>query len=74
MNDTKGSGSSDRERQGGGRRDAPHPDDGRKPDTPTDLEKPSWKFALKRTVNEFSNDQCTDLAAALTYYAVHCLR
>jgi membrane protein len=50
--------------------DAPHPDDPRKPDSPTELTKPAWKFALKRALAEFSDDQCTDLAAALTYYAV----
>ncbi len=57
--------SSDQRRDG-----APDPDDARKPDSPTDLEKPPLKFALKRSLKEFSNDQCTDLAAALTYYAV----
>ncbi|MGX6510937.1 YihY/virulence factor BrkB family protein [Rhodococcus sp. SJ-2] len=46
------------------------PDDPRKPDSPTDLAKPSWKYVLRRTVGEFGRDQCTDLAAALTYYAV----
>ncbi len=46
------------------------PDDPRKPDSPTDLTTPSWLFVLKKTVREFSRDQCTDLAAALTYYAV----
>ncbi len=40
------------------------------PDTPTDLKKSSWKYILGKTVREFSKDQCTDLAAALTYYAV----
>ncbi|WP_313404039.1 YihY/virulence factor BrkB family protein [Aeromicrobium sp.] len=40
------------------------------PDGPTDLTKPSWTNVLRRTVREFSADQCTDLAAALTYYAV----
>ncbi|GAB3534099.1 YihY/virulence factor BrkB family protein [Arthrobacter tecti] len=49
---------------------SPHPDDSRKPDTPTDIKKPAWGYVLKRTVSEFSRDQCTDLAAALTYYAV----
>jgi membrane protein len=39
------------------------------PDSPTDLRKPSWKYVLRRTMREFSRDQCTDLAAALTYYA-----
>ncbi|MGB7238795.1 MAG: ribonuclease BN, partial [Rhodococcus sp. (in: high G+C Gram-positive bacteria)] len=38
------------------------PDDPRKPDSPTDLTKPSWLFVLKKTVREFSRDQCTDLA------------
>ena len=49
---------------------APHPDDSRKPDDPTDLTKPSWKYVFKKTLREFGKDQCTDLAAALTYYGV----
>jgi membrane protein len=49
---------------------APHPDDPRKPDDPTDLTKPSWKYIVRKTMREFSKDQCTDLAAALTYYGV----
>ncbi len=49
---------------------APHPDDPRKPDKPTELSKPHWKGVLKRTVKEFNEDQCTDSAAALTYYAL----
>jgi membrane protein len=40
------------------------------PDSPTDLKKPSWRYIARRTLREFSADQCTDLAAALTYYAV----
>ncbi|ORM33815.1 YihY/virulence factor BrkB family protein [Williamsia sp. 1135] len=46
------------------------PDDSRKPDSPTDLTKHSLWFVLRKTAREFSRDQCTDLAAALTYYAV----
>src|SRR6195952_6117815 len=46
------------------------PDDDSKPDAPTDLRAPTWKYILRKTVREFSTDQCTDLAAALTYYAV----
>jgi membrane protein len=46
------------------------PDDPRKPDSPTDLTKPSLLFVLRKTAREFQQDQCTDLAAALTYYAV----
>ncbi|WP_162794321.1 YihY/virulence factor BrkB family protein [Nocardioides houyundeii] len=34
------------------------------------LDKRSLKYVVKRAVREFSQDQCTDLAAALTYYAV----
>jgi membrane protein len=41
-----------------------------KPDSPGDLTKPSWTYVVRKTVREFSADQCTDLAAALTYYAV----
>ncbi|MFP3714479.1 YihY/virulence factor BrkB family protein [Puerhibacterium sp. TATVAM-FAB25] len=49
---------------------APPPDDARKPDSPSDLDKPSWLYVLRTTIREFSRDQCLDLAAALTYYAV----
>ncbi|MEL7978110.1 YihY/virulence factor BrkB family protein [Isoptericola sp. F-RaC21] len=40
------------------------------PRAPSDAPKPSWGRALKATVREFGADQCTDLAAGLTYYAV----
>ncbi|MGH3424024.1 MAG: YihY/virulence factor BrkB family protein [Nocardioidaceae bacterium] len=40
------------------------------PDSPASITKPSWVYVARRTVREFSKDQCTDLAAALTYYAV----
>jgi membrane protein len=46
------------------------PDDKRGPDSPTDLSKRSWTYVLRKTVREFSKDDCTDLAAALTYYSV----
>jgi membrane protein len=49
---------------------APDPDDPRKPESPTDLTKPSTLYVLRKTAREFQHDQCTDLAAALTYYAV----
>lgn len=48
----------------------PAPDDARKPDSPTDLTKPTLKYTLGKTLREFSSDQCTDLAASLTYYSV----
>ena len=38
--------------------------------SPLKLSRATWKYSLKRTLAEFSRDQCTDLAAALTYYAV----
>jgi membrane protein len=49
---------------------APGPDDSRKPDSPTEVTKPSWKYIVQKTLREFTQDQCPDLAAALTYYAV----
>lgn len=51
-------------------RTSPDPEDGRKPDSPTELSKPAWGYILKRSVSEFSKDDCTDLAASLTYFAV----
>jgi membrane protein len=41
-----------------------------KPDSPTEVTKPNWKYIFRKTIREFSKDQCTDLAAALTYYTV----
>lgn len=49
---------------------APAPDDDRKPDSPTDLDKRSWRYVLVKSVREFSADECMDAAAGLTYYAV----
>src|SRR3954454_13568268 len=37
---------------------------------PEDIPAPGWRAVLKRTVKEFQNDNLTDWAAALTYYAV----
>lgn len=51
-------------------RNPPDPEAASKPDSPDDLEKRSWKYVLQKTVREFSSDQCTDIAASLTYYAV----
>jgi membrane protein len=50
--------------------DAPDPDDERKPASPLDLTRRSWGYVLRKTYREFGDDQCTDLAAGLTYYAV----
>jgi membrane protein len=49
------------------RRGAP---DGRAPDRPGELGAESRKATLKRTLKEFSADNLTDWAAALTYYGV----
>ena len=49
---------------------APDSDADFKPDSPGDLAKPTWFYVLRKTVAEFIDDQCTDLAAALTYYSV----
>jgi membrane protein len=42
----------------------------RGPDSPTDLNKRSWLGTLKRTATEARDDNITDWAAGLTYYAV----
>lgn len=74
--EVRGTGGADRDdpqvsrSQPGAALGAPHPDDPRKPDSPSELSKPQWKGVLKRTVKEFNEDQCTDSAAALTYYAL----
>ncbi|MGW6936064.1 YihY/virulence factor BrkB family protein [Lentzea sp. NPDC054927] len=43
---------------------------GKAVDGPTRLSKGAWWGVLKRTVKEFNDDNLTDWAAALTYYAV----
>ena len=48
----------------------PDPEHDAKPDGPTDLHKRSWKYIGRKVMREFSRDQLTDQAAALTYYAV----
>ncbi len=49
---------------------APDPEDPRKPDNPPELKGRTWGYSLKSALGEFTRDQCTDLAAALTYYSV----
>ncbi|MEH3139374.1 MAG: YihY/virulence factor BrkB family protein [Mycobacterium kyogaense] len=48
----------------------PDPDAPGKPESPTELTRPSLRYVLRQTIGEFTRDQCMDLAAALTYYAV----
>lgn len=50
--------------------ESPAPDDDRKPNSPTEVTGRSWGYVLKKTFREFTSDQCTDIAASLTYYAV----
>jgi len=45
-------------------------DRGDENDKPTDLPKEAWPAILKRTVKQFSEDQLTTWAAALTYFGV----
>ncbi|MET8968781.1 YihY/virulence factor BrkB family protein [Streptomyces hydrogenans] len=42
----------------------------RAPDSPADLSKDSWLAVLKGSAREFTRDELTDRAAALTYYGV----
>jgi membrane protein len=42
----------------------------RQPDSPTDLSRRSWWSVLKRTGKQFQEDNLSDWAAALTYYAI----
>ena len=51
-------------------RTAPDPESDRKPDSLGEIKKPSWGYVFKRAASEFSKDDCTDLAATLTYFAV----
>lgn len=44
--------------------------DVRKAPTKRQLRRAAWKTGFKRAVQEFGRHQCTDLAAALTYYSV----
>ena len=49
---------------------APHPDAAFKPSSPTDIDRRGWRVTAKAALAEFQRDQCTDLAAALTYYSI----
>ncbi len=50
--------------------DRPHPEDPRKPQSPLELRAVDWTYTLRTTLREFGEDGLTDLAAALTYFAV----
>ena len=51
-------------------RTAPAEDHPAKPDSPTDLGGRAWRRTLTAAAGQFQRHQCTDLAAALTYYSV----
>ncbi len=53
--------------------DTPPVEDDAKPDTLPEITKRTWVYTFKKTLREFTRDQCTDLAAALTYFAVQAL-
>lgn len=52
------------------RESAPAPDAAGKPESPRELSRTSWKYVFRKSAREFSSDQCTDVAAALTFFAV----
>src|SRR5919199_3263255 len=58
--------SEQRDNAGGDRED-------RAPESPTKLGGRSWFGVLKRTGKEFSADNLTDWAAALTYYGIQAI-
>lgn len=41
-----------------------------KPDSMGDVSGPAWKYVARKTLRKFGNDQCTDMAASLTYFGV----
>ncbi len=49
---------------------SPEPEDPRKLQNPAELPAVSWKYVARRSVEKFSANGSTDLAAALTYYSV----
>src|SRR5215211_7311156 len=46
------------------------PDHPSKPSSPSKLTKPTWWGVIKRSLKYFKADNCTDWAAALTYYGL----
>ena len=54
------------EHAGDGRQESPVDE----PSNPTQIEKRSWKYIVKRTGTSFFRDHCTDGAATLTYYTI----
>lgn len=47
-----------------------NPKQNAKPHSPAAVEKRSWKLAVRRTLHAFGADECPDLAASLTFYAI----
>lgn len=59
-----------RDADGRGAGGAPHPEADAKPESPAKVSGPGWRYTARKAFREFLADECTDLAAALTYYAV----
>ena len=57
-------------RHGTGGPEHVEPADGKLAESPLELEGRSLRYALRKAVRGFLSDECTDLAAALTYYSV----
>ncbi len=55
---------------GRSKKNSPDSESEAKPDDVSDVTAPTWKYTARKTFREFINDECTDLAAALTYFAV----
>ncbi|MGB7448581.1 MAG: YihY/virulence factor BrkB family protein [Ornithinimicrobium sp.] len=53
-----------------GRGETPHQESDAKPDSPGDVKGQGWAYTARKTLREFTDDECTDIAAALTYFAV----
>ena len=47
-NASNSSSSTEQDERAAANRDTPAPDDERKPDSPTEVQKPAWKYVLKR--------------------------
>lgn len=41
-----------------------------KPESPTEVPQSGWTYTARKALREFQTDQCTDIAASLTYYSV----
>lgn len=61
---------SDKKSRGSDVRKVSAPDHDAKPGGFTEMDKRSWRYVARKVLHEFTEDQCIDLAAALTYFSV----